>query len=81
MVRALDAARQVFRNKLDLQERLAPSEPFTNLGVLILPADWVRQIGHMGFLDTWLKMNLLGWRSWRKLFLLAPPGASPTAIT
>ena len=71
---ALDAARQVFRDKLDLQERLAPSGPFTDLGVLILPADWVRQIGHMGFLDTWLKMNLLGWRSWRKVFLLAPPG-------
>jgi len=71
---ALDAARQVFRNKLDLQERLAPSGPLTDLGALILPADWVRQIGHMGFLDTWLKMNLLGWRSWRKVFLLAPPG-------
>ena len=71
---ALDAARQVFRNKLDLQERLAQAGPFTDLGVLILPADWVRQIGHMGFLDTWLKMNLLGWRSWRKVFLLAPPG-------
>ena len=70
---ALDAARQVFRKKLDLQERLAASGPFTELGILILPADWVRQIGHMGFLDAWLKMNLLGWRSWRS-FLLAPPG-------
>ena len=64
---------RVYRHKLDIQERLAPSDPLGPSGVLVLPDDWVRNIGHMGAIDGVLKMIRLGWRSWRRVVLLAPP--------
>ncbi len=69
----MDVARLVYRHKLDLQERLSPSDPLGPSGVVVLPDDWVRNIGHMGAIDSILKMIRLGWRSWRRVVLLAPP--------
>ncbi len=69
----LEAALQVYRAKLDLQRRLAPSSPYDPSQVLLLPDDWVRNIGHMATIDALLKMKELGWRSWRSVVLLAPP--------
>ncbi len=68
----MDVARLIYRHKLDLQERLAPSDPLGPSGVLVLPDDWVRNIGHMGAIDSVLKLIRIGWRSWRRVLLLAP---------
>ncbi|MGH6804388.1 MAG: TIGR04372 family glycosyltransferase, partial [Methyloceanibacter sp.] len=38
----------------------------------ILPYEWVTQIGHIGMLDTYYKIQALGWRPAANLLLLAP---------
>ena len=43
-----------------------------NLPVRILPYEWVTQIGHIAMLDTYLKIQALGWRPQANLLLLAP---------
>ncbi|MDB5306300.1 MAG: repeat:TPR repeat [Gemmataceae bacterium] len=41
---------------------------------LYLSEDWVRNIGHMALIDFWVKMDRMGWRTWDRMVLLAPPG-------
>src|SRR5262249_53875253 len=43
---------------------------------LCLPDDWVRNIGHLGLLDFWVKLVRLGWRSYDDLVVLAPAGST-----
>ena len=69
----LDVARLIYRTRLDLQQVFAAGEPRDALGVLVLPDDWVRNIGHIGTIDAVLKLNHLGWRSWQRVLVLAPP--------
>jgi putative glycosyltransferase (TIGR04372 family) len=39
-----------------------------------LPYEWVTQIGHIAMLDTYVKIQHLGWRPSANLLLLAPAG-------
>ena len=79
----LDVARLIYRARLDLQQGLAAAEPGDSRGDLVLPDDWVRNIGHMGALDALLKLNQLGWQAWRRVLVLAPPKgvANPHYLT
>jgi putative glycosyltransferase (TIGR04372 family) len=40
---------------------------------LYLSDDWVRNIGHIAYLDTYAKMRALGWTDWDQGLLPAPP--------
>ena len=71
-----DTALDLYRRKRAPQRRLAAVIGETEEDVLCLPDDWVRNIGHMALLDYWVKMRKLGWRSWRRMVLLAPPGGT-----
>ncbi|MGH8646072.1 MAG: TIGR04372 family glycosyltransferase [Gammaproteobacteria bacterium] len=52
-------------------ERLPGINP--QLPYRILPYEWVTQIGHIAMLDTYCKIQALGWRPKANLLLLAPP--------
>lgn len=43
-----------------------------NLPVRILGYEWVTQIGHLGMIDTYLKMQRLGWRPKANVVVFAP---------
>jgi len=43
-----------------------------DLPVRILPYEWVAQIGHIGMLDTYKKIQMLGWRPRANDIVLAP---------
>jgi len=43
-----------------------------NLPVRILGYEWVTQIGHLGYIASYLKMQRLGWRPKSNVVLLAP---------
>jgi putative glycosyltransferase (TIGR04372 family) len=43
------------------------------LPIRILPYEWVTQIGHLGYLDTYKKIQELGWREKSNVIVLAPP--------
>ena len=50
------------------QDHFDPSRP-----TRILSFEWVTQIGHLAMLDSYRKIQLLGWRPNANLVLLAPP--------
>jgi putative glycosyltransferase (TIGR04372 family) len=45
---------------------------------LYLADEWVRNIGHTAMLDFWVKMRHLGWQSWDRAVVVAPPGGIAT---
>lgn len=55
---------------MDRISRAANIDP--KLPIRILPYEWVTQIGHMAMLDTYCKIQALGWRPAANLLLLAP---------
>ena len=72
----IDAALHIYRRKQDLQREFAEAFGLAEMPVRYMPADWVRNIGHMALLDFWVKMKHLGWYPWEHLVLLAPPHAT-----
>jgi len=44
------------------------------LPIRLLPYEWTVQIGHIAMLDTYRKIQLLGWRPQANNLVLAPPG-------
>ncbi len=74
--RALQIQREIaqgFQLPAEILQRLIrlpnikPDLPFR-----ILPYEWVTQIGHIAMLDSYRKIQLLGWRPPANLLLLAP---------
>ena len=59
------------RYQRELQRWLAPDYERTRF----FSADWVRLIGHIGLLDLCVKANKLGWTTYDRLVLSAPPKA------
>lgn len=57
----------------DLAAALGIGEGPSGKRVRILPPEWVVQIGHMGMLDIYAKMRILGWKPDCPAVLLAPP--------
>ena len=47
---------------------------------LFLSEDWVRNIGHMALIDFWVKMDRMGWRSWDRMVLIAPPASTANLV-
>lgn len=73
-----DAALGLYRRKPAARAAAAapdpiPADPGRDL---YLPDDWVRNVGHTAYLDTFAKMKQLGWGEWDRMVLLAPPGAT-----
>jgi putative glycosyltransferase (TIGR04372 family) len=69
----IEAALRLYRRKHQLQRQFSAAFGLDPERILYLPADWVRNIGHLALLDFWVKMKHLGWRSWEQMILLAPP--------
>lgn len=80
-------ALKVFSMAADLQEKLAASFEFNfgniqfisthenynpNIPTVILGPEWVSQIGHIGMIDAFLKMQHLGYYKKANIVLLAP---------
>jgi putative glycosyltransferase (TIGR04372 family) len=71
-----DAALEIYRRKRGLQRCFGETFGLDDIRVAYLPADWVRNIGHMALIDAWVKMQHLGWRPCDRLVLLAPRHAT-----
>jgi len=64
--RDFELPKDILRRVKDLPN-VQPDLPFR-----ILPYEWVTQIGHIAMLDSYRKIQLLGWRPPANLLLLAP---------
>jgi putative glycosyltransferase (TIGR04372 family) len=67
---------EIYQRKWELQQELARHLQIDKLGLLVLSEDWVRNVGHIGFVDFIVKMQRLGWAPWKEIVLLAPPERS-----
>jgi putative glycosyltransferase (TIGR04372 family) len=74
-----DTGLDLYRRKAAIQHDYISRFGIVPKRELFLSADWVRNIGHMAYLDFFVKMNRLGWRSDERLVLLAPPSATANA--
>ncbi len=74
---AFDTALALYRRKPAVRaEYVAGFGDHVNVSGLILSEDWVRNIGHTAYLDTFAKMRAMGWANWDRMVLLAPPAAT-----
>jgi putative glycosyltransferase (TIGR04372 family) len=61
---------------LKVRQLLARRQGLDRLGFRLLGSSWILAIGHIALLDTYVKMELLGWRSPQKTRLLLPQNFS-----
>jgi putative glycosyltransferase (TIGR04372 family) len=69
-----DKATKYWGRAIAVRRDLAENRGLNSRGVRFLGSTWLHSIGHLGPLDFYIKMGLLGLRPKQKTFLLLPPG-------
>lgn len=77
-----ETAAKLYRDGAGYRDRYARWLENIPTRTLFLGEDWVRNIGHLALIDFWVKLDRLGWRTWERKLLLAPPGmtANPAYV-
>ncbi|MBD1882928.1 tetratricopeptide repeat protein [Microcoleus vaginatus] len=78
-----DSAVRLLTRAAELQKQIAKTYQFDKLGIGILTQEWTGAIGHLGLLDYYVKMKILGWLPPHQTILLAAPyqSANPCYLT
>ncbi|MEG3969468.1 tetratricopeptide repeat protein [Microcoleus sp. T2B6] len=66
-----DWAVKLLIRSAEVQNELAKNYQFDKLGIRIITQEWTGAIGHLGLLDYYVKMKILGWLPTHQTILLA----------
>ncbi len=67
-----EVAMDVYRRKSALMQQYTQTRKIVDEETLLISPDWVRNIGHMAYIDFLIKMARLQWQPWKKFVVLAP---------
>ncbi|CBN58033.1 MULTISPECIES: TIGR04372 family glycosyltransferase [Kamptonema] len=68
-----DQAIKLLAKSAQIQNELAKTYQLDKLSIRIITEEWTGAIGHLGLLDYYMKMKILGWLPPHKTILLAAP--------